>query len=385
MRDLVLMIGTNLGDRTANINTALLQLNSFFGKPKSKSDIYETEPWGYESESLYYNVAIVYQTDLLPIELLYICKSIEIEMGRKKTFSKKYENRIIDIDIILYGDIKFSDSYLCIPHRQLPERRFVLEPLNEIVPNMLHPVLKLSINELLKKCTDKLSVRKITDIYSTDNMMSVVVPKYNYITIEGCIGAGKTSLATKLAKDFNARLILEQYADNPFLPKFYEDHDKYAFPVELSFLSSRYKQLQDSLLNTDLFHSVTVADYFLAKSYIFAGKTLTDDMFSLYANMFNIMKSKLPQPELIVYLYLSIDNLLHNINVRGRNYEKSITADYLQSIQSGYFEYFHQQKKSHIVIVDTNNIDFVRNDNDYNQLLELVSVEWPEGIEHVNL
>ncbi len=209
--------------------------------------------------------------------------------------------------------------------------------------------------------------------------------KYNYIAIEGTIGAGKTSLATRISEEYNAKLILEQFEENEFLPKFYKDPDKYAFPLEMSFLASRFQQLKDQLGTQDLFKSFTISDYFITKSLIFAGKTLQSDEFALYTRFFNIIESALPRPELLVYLYLSVDNLKRNIIKRGRSYEQNIENAYLAKIQDGYFDYIKQQQDLRILIIDTNNIDFVGNEKDYQRLIEIIGQEYPKGIHRFTL
>jgi deoxyguanosine kinase len=157
--------------------------------------------------------------------------------------------------------------------------------------------------------------------------------KYNYVVIEGNIGAGKTTLAGKIADQFNARLILERFADNPFLPKFYKDPDKYSFPLELSFLADRYRQLKEELVVQDLFKTFTVADYYFMKSLVFAASTLTGDEYNLYRQIFYIIYGSLPKPDIYVYLHLNPEKLLKNIEKRGRNYESSISKEYLKKIE----------------------------------------------------
>ena len=193
--------------------------------------------------------------------------------------------------------------------------------------------------------------------------------KYKYLVIEGNIGAGKTSLTKMIANQFNAKLVLEQFADNPFLPKFYENQERYSFPLEMSFLADRYNQLKSNLSNQDLFKSFTIADYYFMKSLIFAKNTLQDDEYHLYSTIFNIIYQTLPKPDLYVYLHVSVPALLENIKQRGRDYEKTIKASYLQKIQDGYFEFFKQQSQFKVLILDTGNLDFVNNKNDYNTIL----------------
>lgn len=210
--------------------------------------------------------------------------------------------------------------------------------------------------------------------------------KYNFIAIEGNIGAGKSTLAGMIADKHQAMLINEGFEDNSFLPKFYKDPEKYAFPLELSFLAERYQQLKDRLQAKDLFYPFVVADYFIAKSLVFAKKTLPADEFTLYSQLFNIIISSLPQPDLIVYLYLKTEKLQQNIKKRGRPYEMAIEDDYLEKIQSSYFEYMARRQDLRILIVDTNNIDFVANPQDYQKLEELVfEAEYEKGIHRIRL
>jgi deoxyguanosine kinase len=210
--------------------------------------------------------------------------------------------------------------------------------------------------------------------------------RYNYVVIEGNIGAGKTTLAGKIAEQFNAQLILEHFADNPFLPKFYSDPEKYSFPLELSFLASRYKQLKDELVPQDLFKSFSIADYYFMKSLVFAASTLTGDEFSLYRQIFYIIYGSLPKPDIYVYLHLSPERLLQNIERRGRNYEKSITKEYLEKIQNSYFAFFRQNPENKYLVIDVNNIDFVANESHYSKIIDTIFFDdYPVGLNKVIL
>ncbi len=193
-----------------------------------------------------------------------------------------------------------------------------------------------------------------------------------YLVIEGNIGAGKTSLSEKIAEDFNAKLILERFADNPFLPKFYEDPDKYAFPLEMSFLADRYNQLKNQLDQYDLFNNLIVSDYFFVKSLIFSANTLKEDEYQLYRKLFDIIYSKLPKPDLYIYLHKNVYNLLENIKKRGRSYEQNISADYLKKIEDSYFKFFNQEPDLNFLIVETDNIDFVNNEDDYKKVVDCI-------------
>jgi deoxyadenosine/deoxycytidine kinase len=186
-----------------------------------------------------------------------------------------------------------------------------------------------------------------------------------YLVIEGNIGAGKTTLAKMLANDLNARIVLEQFADNPFLPKFYNDPQRYSFPLELSFLAERYKQLNAELRSSSLFQPLLIADYFFMKSLIFAQNTLAKDEFNLYRQIFEIIYSSIPKPDLYVYLHVPVDRLISNIKKRGRDYEQSITPEYLETIQRGYFEFFKQHPDYTFLVIDTSELDFVDHPEDY--------------------
>ena len=203
----------------------------------------------------------------------------------------------------------------------------------------------------------------------------------DYLVIEGNIGAGKTTLATMLSADLNSKLILEGFSDNPFLPKFYSDPAKYSFPLELSFLAERYSQLKNDLASRDLFHELTIMDYYFMKSLIFAQNTLAPDEYNLYRKFFDIIYERLPKPDLYVYLHISESKLIENIRMRGRDYEQSIEISYLRTIKEGYFNFFSQQTDFPVLIIDTSNVDFVKNPAHYQLIKDLIfATRYPNGI-----
>lgn len=206
-----------------------------------------------------------------------------------------------------------------------------------------------------------------------------------YLVIEGNIGAGKTTLAKMLAKDYNAKLVLEQFADNPFLPKFYNDPQRYSFPLELSFLAERYKQLNSELRAGDLFQPLLVADYFFMKSLIFAQNTLAKDEYNLYRQIFEIIYNTIPKPDLYVFLHLPVPKLISNIKKRGRDYEQSITPEYLETIQQGYFEFFKQHPDYKFLVIDTSNLDFVESVADFQKIRAAIfDQEHKKGVQRVS-
>jgi deoxyadenosine/deoxycytidine kinase len=239
--------------------------------------------------------------------------------------------------------------------------------MNDIAPKWNHPKLNKTISELLNCCEDTSAIKEIGNIQNPTHQLAL--KQLNYIAIEGNIGAGKTTLATKIAEDCNAKIILERFADNPFLPKFYKDQTRYAFPLEMSFLADRYQQLSDDLAQFDLFKDFIVADYHIFKSQIFAKVTLQEDEFRLYKTMFDIMYKEMPKPDLYVYLYQNTDRLLANIKKRGRSYEQDITSNYLEKINQGYLEYIKSQTDINVLIIDISDLDFVKNQEDYIYIL----------------
>lgn len=201
-----------------------------------------------------------------------------------------------------------------------------------------------------------------------------------FIAIEGNIGAGKTSLAHLLSQELNGLLILEQFEKNSFLPLFYNDPERYAFPLEMSFLADRYQQLKSKLSSPELFHSPIVSDYFISKSLIFARKTLQDDEYKLYSKLFNIISSSLPKPDLLIYLYSDIPKLQDNIRNRGRDYEQKIEDDYLEKIQTSYFEFIHNQTDMTIIIIDNSKLDFVNREKDFTKIKDILFQSHSKGI-----
>lgn len=194
----------------------------------------------------------------------------------------------------------------------------------------------------------------------------------SYLVIEGNIGAGKTTLAKMIAEQHHAKLVLEQFADNPFLPKFYENQQQYSFPLEMAFLAERYNQLNRELSHFDLFSQFTISDYFFMKSLIFAQNTLQPDEYNLYRQFFSIIYDRMPKPDLYVYLHKDTDLLLQNIAQRGRTYETFITKEYLEKIAQGYFSYFRQQNDFPILIIDADGLDFVDRPEDFDKIVDAI-------------
>ncbi len=207
---------------------------------------------------------------------------------------------------------------------------------------------------------------------------------YNFITIEGNIGAGKTTLSNLLSKHFNAKLILEEFADNPFLPKFYENPQQYAFPLELFFMAERYKQLKEMLQTKDMFQNVTISDYLFTKCLLFAKVNLSDDEFRLYQKLFEIINPQIIQPDILIYLHTPVNKLQENIKKRNRKYEQEIPNDYLFNLQETYTQYI---KQHHIktLFVDASNADFINNPEHLKTITDALEKDYEHGQHYISL
>lgn len=208
--------------------------------------------------------------------------------------------------------------------------------------------------------------------------------KHHFITVEGNIGAGKTTLTHLLAKQYNARLILEEFADNPFLPKFYENPAQYAFPLELFFMAERYKQLKDMVHTKDLFQSVTISDYLFTKCLLFAKVNLPEEEFRLYQKLFDIIHQQLSFPDILIYLHAPVQKLQANIKKRNRSYEQSIPDAYLFSIQETYTSYIKQHNIK-TIFIDASNADFLGNENHLQIVLDALDKDFENGQHYFSL
>lgn len=311
------------------------------------------------------------ESNLSNSKLLKEVLKIEKKLGRERSKKQGYQSRNIDIDIIAIDDEQIDSKKLQVPHPRMESRRFVLQPLQEVDQEFIHPRSKKSIAELLASCTDNSQLEKQSK-WLRNPKKNLPLDKFNYLAVEGNIGAGKTSLATLIANDFNAKLVLERFKDNPFLPKFYKDQARYAFPLEMSFLADRYQQLLDDISQYDLFTEFMVADYDIYKSLIFAKVTLQEEEFALYKKLFTLMHKELARPNLYVYLYQTTDSLLANIKKRGRDYEANIEVAYLEQLNRGYLDYIKSFPEEAVRIVDVSELDFVANRADYLKVLRAI-------------
>ncbi|SFZ90865.1 2-amino-4-hydroxy-6-hydroxymethyldihydropteridinediphosphokinase [Flaviramulus basaltis] len=356
-------LGSNKGDKFKNLQDAIDAIHLALGNVKLISKVYKSPAFGFESDD-FFNCCLVLESYLEPQEALDILLEIETALGRVRTKKNTYEARIIDLDIVFVEDKIIDTETLQLPHPEMQKRKFVLQPLNDVASKVKHPTFNKEVAVLLNECEDD-SVLEPISIWLKNPSKNFNFTQYNYIAIEGNIGAGKTSLAKKIAHDFNAKLILERFADNPFLPKFYEDAHRYAFTLEMSFLADRYQQISDDLSQLDLFKDFIVSDYDVFKSLIFSKITLQEDEFKLYRKLFYLMYKDLRKPDLYVYLYQNTERLQENIKKRGRDYEQNIDNNYLEKINTGYLDFLKSQPDFNVKIIDISDRDFIDNRSDY--------------------
>ena len=364
----ILSLGSNIGDRLGTIQWCISHIHRNIATVVKVSGIYENPSVGFQGGD-FYNCCIVVHTRKSARELLEELLITELEGGRTRSVTERHASRTIDIDMIAFNDEIIDEEHLHIPHPRMQHRNFVLVPMRDVVPDWVHPVLKKDITTLISEANDDSKCEVVLQLPAP--LAEYAPQKHRYIAIEGNIGAGKTSLASKMAEDFGGQLVLERFAENPFLPKFYEDQQRYAFPLEMSFLADRYQQLTDDLSGIPG-NEFIVADYHIFKSLVFSKVTLAEEEFALYKKVFNIMYGEMRHPGLYVYLHQSTDNLLANIKQRGRSYEQGIVPEYLDKIHAGYLEYI--KSLPNVLVLDVTGRDFVKSQQDYLWVLEQIKI-----------
>ncbi|SFR32869.1 2-amino-4-hydroxy-6-hydroxymethyldihydropteridinediphosphokinase [Robiginitalea myxolifaciens] len=372
-----LSLGSNQGSRAWILQQAIFALQEKAGTVSAISSVYSSPAVGFEGDD-FLNLCVALETTLGASELLSLLLEIERDFGRVRRDDGTYANRSLDLDLIYYGEAQLQEENLIVPHPRMHTRAFVLKPLADIAPQHYHPVLMKDTRNLLQTAPDRKEVvRTGIRLFSERKQLLADI---GFLAIEGNIGSGKTTLAQKISEEFQGKLILERFKDNPFLPRFYEDKERYAFPLEMSFLADRYQQYTEDTGQLDLFSRFMISDYDIYKSLIFANITLQAEEFTLYRKLFRLMYSEVRKPRVYVYLYQGTERLLEQIARRGRDYEKSIGAEYLEEIHRGYFDFMRSTPDLNSLVIDMEPLDFVARETDYLTILDRICAHHIQGM-----
>ena len=366
MQNIYIALGSNMGDRLANLQQAVNRIDNEIGQVSRCSSVYEVPAVGF-SGPIFLNACLVAESDKTPRAILKALQTIENKMGRKQVAGGLYHNRPIDLDLIMVDDELVYSDELTVPHPRLQDRLFVLQPLCEIAPQKNVPNQNQTVSQLAKICNDTTKISPFRE--GIQRPAIHFLKQFNRICVEGTIGCGKTSFAKRIAEDLQAKLFLERFAENPFLPKFYDDADRYAFPLEMSFLADRFTQQRELSEQLNLFGQGIVSDYEVHKSLIFTQFTLTSEEFALYRTIFYNMMPDVQKPDLYILLKQTTPRLLANIKKRGRSYERTIDSEYLDKVRQGYQNFKRSHPDWNIVEIDLSELDFVSNDSDYHEVI----------------
>ena len=362
-KDIIISLGTNLGNREENLYKALSLLENETTTIEKISTVYETPSWGYEGNS-FYNACARINSFLDPHELLKELLKIEEILGRKRNKKNGYQDRVIDLDILFYKDKIIYTNDLKIPHSKLHLRNFILLPLIELIPKLIHPVLKITIKELYKICPDDSYASRV-DI---DLNFPPIFDSFPYLSIEGNIGVGKTTLAKMISKNYKVKLQLENFSENPYLELFYENPKKYAFKLEKYFLEDRFAS------HTKFWHKkhqAVVSDFCLYKCLVFAKTTLSKNKFSSFNKKFCANIKNKQNPNLIFFLKSPTSQLLRQIKMRERNYEQKIKQEYLDNLDKNYSNILSKIFISYIEY-SVESIDFENDENEFQKILRII-------------
>jgi len=373
----VLALGSNLGDRENYLRRAIDAIRQIADSPVETSRVYETEPVGPAGQEPYLNLCIRFFTRLDPKALFQYCQKTERELGRQPR--GRWQSREIDLDIIAFGREIFHFPELVIPHPEAFHRQFVLQPLVNLDPDYVLPGQGENVRKLLDAAIAKEGAQSMREFKPLPSSSQRLPEQIRYLAVEGVIGAGKTTLIRALAERLGCQPLFEEFENNPFLSDFYRDRSRHAFQTQMFFLLSRHRQIQDLFQQQDLFRPQVLSDYMFAKDRIFASLNLDENEMGLYSRLADLVEKQLPRPDYVIYLQADTKTLMQRIRQRDRFYERNMDEGYIEALNQAYTGFFHHYVDSPLLIVNTNHIDFVRRPEDLNILVQQI-LKAPEGI-----
>ena len=356
-------LGANEGKRLENIQEAVTRIQNKIGNLITLSSLYQTPSLGFDGPD-FLNACIEIDTSLNPLDVLDNLLDIERAMGREPSTEIGYQSRPIDLDLLFYEEQIINSPALILPHPRIAQRNFILYPLSEINPEFMHPLLKKTIIDLLSISPDK-SVPKKSPL---SDWSPACFESGEILIFEGNIGVGKTSLAQKISRHYQVPLLEENFEENPFLKKFYDDPVTYALELENHFMEDRFKQFQ-TFFNDNASSSGCVADHSLFRSLIFAKINLSPSDFDTFKKHYLLRSKTFSFPKKVIFLKHTINQLKKNIMSRGRPYEKKISVEYLKKIERGYQLFFNHDSEFDFCTVDLSDLDFVKVETAYQVIL----------------
>jgi len=364
MKKAYISLGSNKGRRLEDIREAVVQIQKKIGILTDLSSLYETPAWGFEGPD-FLNACIGIQTDFTPHELLQNLLKIERQMGRVRFVKAGYSSRNIDLDLLFFEDQVLDNEDLVLPHPRLELRKFILSPMCEIAPNFVHPRLGKSLVNLSRLCEDNSPLRKMP----LKEWSPVLLSEEQMLVFEGNIGVGKTSLAQKIARDYQVPSLLENFNQNPYLVKFYDQPERFALSLENYFLEERFRQFNHFLKSTTA-KKTAVADHALFKSLVFAKINLSSSRFQDFIKNYERLSAELVFTQKVIFLHQPIDKLLQQIKSRGRVYEQKISQEYLEKIDRGYLNFQNENFLSPHLSINLTGLDFVHDERAYQIVLQ---------------
>lgn len=366
MNKAYISLGSNEGDRLNYLREAVLKIQQQIGSLTELSSPYETTAWGFEGAD-FVNACIGILTTDPPIRLMEKLLAIERSLGRVRPTATGYSARTIDLDLLFYEDHRVDSERLTLPHPRISQRNFILIPLSEIAPDFVHPQNGMSIRALTAASPDSFIPIRLPLSRWTSKLFS----EDELLVFEGNIGVGKTSLAQKIARDFEVPALLENFSHNPFLEKFYLQPKRFALPLENHFLEDRFRMFS-RFLQSNASPKNGVSDHSLFKSLIFAKINLPPKDFSRFKTQYLRLAETLVFPQKIVFLHRPIEQLLDQIRKRGRSYEQKISSDYLKRIAEGYALFFEEEMPFSFIKIDLKDGDFLKDEAFYQRLLQQI-------------